>query len=391
MGRNVNVAVVAVGMALAAPVAHAQQGISPRQGEGLLADLVRRGVPAQEAREGLESLAAAVPRGNGRVSRLPSGLTLRVIVDNSRVPGFQGCRIASVNFVQAPANASYSAVWCPRPDGLEAQQGSGEGSVVIRVQQSGPEQQPVPPQRTAQYGEVPNRLDVAERMDEVRVMRVRTPLYEQPVVGSRNLGNLIENTKVHMTGHLPAVPGWVRIEVGGKLGYSQESNLLPFTQEQQASPAQPSTPIPPAIAAAPEAMPIPAPRQAAAPVMPVPATPQQPQAAPLIAGPAALPWARELTGEVPRQPAPPPPPVQAAQQPPAPPRVVEAPQQPVPAPAPVVASPAAPVVPAPVVTAAPAAPAQPAPQRPPAPVAQAAPTPPPAPAPPARKPVDSSL
>lgn len=494
MGKSVNVAVatVAAGMALASTAAHAQQGISPRQGEGLLSDLVRRGVPPQEAREGLEALAAAVPSGQGRVSRLPSGLTLRVIVDGSRLTGLQGCRVASVNFVQAPANASYSAVWCPRPDGLEAQQGSGDGMVKVQTAAASPPLAPavgrpqriqprqvddlladmgrrgvsVPDADTAivalggdlargangsrivqgpsgmpitvevVQGSVPAMADcptgrvafadrawftatfcprpagwtiqdgrvsplgtmaypMADQVDEARLMRVRAPLLEQPNPASRNLGNLIENSRVRMTGHLSAMPGWVRIEVLGKVGYTQESNLFPLQQEQQARasvPGQPSSPIPPAVAAAPEAVPVPAPRQAAAPVVPVPATPQPAQAAPLIAGPAAPQWAREATGEVPRQPAPPPPPpVQAAQQPPAPPRAAEAPQQPVPAPAPVVAAPAAPVVPAPMVTATPAVPAQRPPQQPPAPVAQAVPTPAPAPAPPARKPVDSSL
>ena len=332
MGKHINTAAVALGIVLAAPYAHAQQGISPRQGGGLVDDLVRRGVPAQEAREGFETLAVSVMTGSGRVTRLPSGLTLHVIVDKSPI-GLQGCRVASVNFVQGTRNASYSGVWCSTQTGLETSQGSGKGSVTVLAQQPTPSQ-PTPPQGNPQYGSVPNRFDVAERMDEVRMMRTRTPLYEQPNTASRNLGNLIENTRVHMTGHLYAVPGWVRIEVSGKMGYTQEGNLLPFQEEQQqARPAQPPTPIPPTVAATPEAVPVPVQRQIAGPVVPVPPTPESyPLTVPVVAAPAPV-------------------------------------EQ----------------VPAPVVTAAPAAPARPAP------VAQAAPTPAPAPVRPPRKPVDASL
>lgn len=209
-------------------------------------------------------------------------------------------------------------------------------------------------------------VTVSDQVDELRTMRVRTPLRETPDQASRSLGNLIENSKVSMTGHVAGMPGWVRINTNGKVGYTLEGYLNPLEQQQAAqqppaAPARPFTPIPPAA----EVMP-PPPWPVLEQVLPmaVPAPVQQVQrpVPPSVPAPVAVavPAPVQTVSEPVQQviaPAAPPVPVQA----PAPaPVAVEAPRAPVMAEAPQEAPRTAQAAPAaPAAAASPAAPPAP--------------------------------
>lgn len=398
-------AVVAVGLVLAAAQpGHAQQrsavgdllgnlfgtapSTSPAQAvlmpdfrQTLVSNFGQRNVSAQDMQTAIGMLAQSLATGQPLYNANPQGVRIGTTV--GALTG-NGCRNAAIelrragNTGQADIRANTVACWTG-----QAWMTQG-GGMTGQLPSPGMAQAPASAFRPVQQAQQPQPgrgVTVSDQVDELRTMRVRTPLREMPDQASRSLGNLIENSKVSMTGHVAGMPGWVRISTNGKVGYTLEGYLNPLDQQQAAqqppaAPARPFTPTPPT---------------ASAEVLPPPPWPVLEQVPP-VAVPAPVQQIQQAV----------PPPIPA----PAP-VTVPAPVQAIPVPVQQVIAPAAPLAPvqapapAPVAVEAPRAPvvAQ-APQEAPrtaqaapaAPAAAASPAAPPAPpAPPPRRRVDSAL
>lgn len=375
-------AVVAVGLVLAtAQPGHAQQrsavgdflgglfGTAPSRSppqavlmpdfrQTLMSNFGQRNVSAQDMQTAIGMLAQSLATGQPLYNANPQGVRISTTVG---APTGNGCRNAAIelrragNTGQADVRANTVACWTGQAWMTQGGGMTGQLPSPSMAQAPVPAFRPV--QQQAQQPQ-PGRggVTVSDQVDELRTMRVRTPLREMPDQASHSLGNLIENSKVSMTGHVAGMPGWVRINTSGKVGYTLEANLNPLDQQQAAqqppaAPARPFTSTPPA-----------------AEVMPPPPWPVLEQVPP-VAVPAPVQTVPEPLQRV-IAPAAPPAPVQA----PAPaPVAVEAPRAPVVAQTPQEAPRTAQAVPA-------------------APTAAASPAAPPAPpAPPPRRRVDSAL
>ena len=305
-------AIVAVGLVLAAAQhGHAQQrsavgdllgnlfGTAPNRSppqavlvpefrQGLMNSFGQRNVSPQDMSTAIGMLAQSLATGQPFYSSSPQGVRTSTTV--GAMAG-NGCRNAIVKVQQASSAVMTDITACWTGQGWAPQQGSTTGQLQAPAIAQAPALRPVTPQAPqAQPGR--GMVTVSDQVDELRTMRVRVPLREMPDQTSRSLGNLIENSRVSMTGHVAGIPGWVRISTNGKVGYTLETYLNPPDQQQAAqqppaAPARPFAPTPPVAEATPP-QPWPVQQQASPVTVPTPVQQVQRAVPPPVPAPVTM-------------------------------------------------------------------------------------------------------